>query len=97
VNPTKYKCRSQEITGSHIYAVFHGRSFKDILRTYQQGGKHEDGGRVIYVFDLEGNPVRKYQLDQAVYGIDVHEELNMIFATDVNHDQPLLKYTLNRN
>jgi hypothetical protein len=83
-----------QITDSRIYAVFHGRSFKDILRIYQQGGKHEDGGRFLYVFDLKGNPVRKYQLDQAVYGIDVHEEWNMIFATDVNHDQPLLKYTL---
>jgi hypothetical protein len=83
-----------QITDSYIYAVFHGRSFKDILRIYQRGGKREDGGRFIYVFDLEGNPVRKYQLDQAVYGIDVHEELNVIFATDVNHDQPLLIYNM---
>jgi hypothetical protein len=72
------------ITGRYIYAVFHGRTFKDIQTVAQQGGKHEDGGRYIYVFDLKGNPVRKYTLDRAVYGIDVHEDTSTIFATDVN-------------
>lgn len=69
-------------------------SFKDINKSYEEGVEPEDGGRWIYVFDLKGNPVRKYILDHAVYGIDVHEKEGIIYATDVNSDQPILKYTL---
>ncbi len=44
------------ITDHFIYAVFHGRSFKDIEQAYLRGEEIEDGGRYIYVFDLKGNP-----------------------------------------
>lgn len=83
-----------QVTDNYVYAVFHGRSFKDINKSYEEGIEPEDGGRWIYVFDLKGNPVRKYILDHAVYGIDVHEKEGIIYATDVNSDQPILKYTL---
>lgn len=82
------------ITDSLIYAVYHGRSFRDIEQALRQGKRIEDGGRFIYVFDLQGNPVRKYTLDRAIYGIDVHEESGTIFATDVNSDAPIVRFEL---
>ena len=66
------------ITDHFIYAVFHGRSFKDIEQAYLRGEEIEDGGRYIYVFDLKGNPVRKYVLDHAIYGINVDEDTGTI-------------------
>ncbi|MDL2278285.1 TolB-like 6-bladed beta-propeller domain-containing protein [Parabacteroides sp. OttesenSCG-928-G07] len=83
-----------QVTDSYIYAVFHGRSFKEIEKNMQQGIKNEDGGRSIYVFDLDGNPVIKYVLDRAVYGIYVNEDTNTIIATDVNHDDPIIQFEL---
>lgn len=83
-----------QITDKYIYAVFHGRSFKEIASSLQQGMKHEDGGRSIYVFDLKGNPIRKYTLDHAVYGIDVDEDTGYIIATDVNSDEPILQFKI---
>lgn len=81
-----------QITDKYIYAIFHGRTFKEIEQSFQQGINLEDGGRYLYVFDHKGNPVNKYTLDHAIYGINVNEETNTIIATDVNSDNPIIEY-----
>ncbi|MDR1098351.1 MAG: TolB-like 6-bladed beta-propeller domain-containing protein [Tannerella sp.] len=80
------------ITDKYIYTVFHGLSFKEIQQAYQQGQPPEKGGRFIYVFDLEGNPVRQYTLDHSVSGIYVDEQERIIFATDINSDEPIIQF-----
>lgn len=82
------------VTDNFIYTVFHGRTFKEIANAMQEGVELEDGGRYIYVFDLNGNPVQKYILDRAVYGIDVNEDTGTILATDVNSDEPILTFKI---
>lgn len=83
-----------KVTDKFIYTVFQGIKFKDKRATYQRGEQPEDGGRFIYVFDLEGNPVQKYTLDHAIYGIDVNEETNTIVATEVKSDDPILEFKI---
>ena len=83
-----------KVTNKHIYAVFQGIKFKDKLATYQRGERPEDGGRFIYVFDLQGNPVCKYTLDHAIYGIDINEETNTIVATEVKSDDPIIEFKI---
>lgn len=78
-----------QVTDSAIYAVFHGTSFKDIAK---QSGRLPDGGKYIYVFSLKGEPLRMYVLDHYIYGIWVDEATKTIIATDVNNDQPVLKF-----
>ena len=78
------------VTHDAIYAVFHGTSFKDIAR---QSGRLSDGGKYIYVFSLKGEPLCKYVLDHYIYGIWVDEVTKTIMATDVNNDQPILKFS----
>ena len=80
-----------KVTDKHIYAVFQGVKFKEMLAASQRGKEPEDGGRFIYVFDLQGNPVQKYTLDHAIYGIDVNEETNTIVATEVGSDDPIIE------
>lgn len=80
-----------KVTKQYIYAVFHGIKFKDKLAARQRGEEPEDGGRFIYVFDLQGNPVQKYTLDHAIYGIDINEETNTIVATEVKSDDPIIE------
>lgn len=41
-----------------------------------------------------GNPVRKYVLDHAIYGIDVDEDTGTILATDVNSNDPILSFKI---
>ena len=79
-----------QVTDNAIYAVFHGTTFKDIAK---QSGHIPDGGKYIYVFSLKGEPLCKYVLDHYVYGIWVDEATKTIIATDVNNDQPIVKYT----
>ena len=79
-----------QVTDQAIYAVFHGRTFKELSR--QPKGKEVDGGRYIYVFSLQGEPLRKYDLDRYVYGISVDEKRGVITATDVNSDEPIIEY-----
>lgn len=79
-----------QVTDNAIYTVFHGRSFKDIARQKE----HIDGGKYIYVFNLSGEPIRKYILDRSIYGIYVDERRGVIIATDVNNDQPIVRFRL---
>lgn len=78
-----------QVTDSAIYAVFHGTSFKDIAK---QSGRLPDGGKNIYVFSLKGEPLSKYVLDHYIYGIWVDEATKTIIATDVNNDQPIVRF-----
>ncbi len=82
-----------QVTDSAVYAVFHGRSFKEIAQNAQKG-IHIDGGQYIYVFSLKGEPLCKYVLDHYIYGISVDEEQGIILATDVNKDEPIIEYKL---
>lgn len=77
-----------------IYAVFHGRSFKDIARDARNGINHPDGGQFIYVFSLAGKPLMRYVLDHYICGISVDEQRGVIYATDVNEDEPILEYSI---
>lgn len=83
-----------KITEKYIYTVFHGRSFKEIEEAYRRGEEPEDGGRTLCVFDHEGHPVAKYNLDHAVYGIDIDETTGTLVATDVNSNHPIIRYKL---
>lgn len=80
-----------QITDNFIYTVFHGITFEEIAA---DPTGTEDGGRVIRVFDLEGNPIRCYHLDHAIYGIHVNEEEGIIWATDVNTEEQIVKYRI---
>lgn len=83
-----------KVTDKHIYAVFQGVKFKEMLAAYQRGKELEDGSRFIYVFDLQGNPVQKYTLDRAIYGIDINEKTNTIVATEVESDDPIIEFKI---
>ena len=83
-----------QVTDSAIYVVFQGRAFKDIMQKAQQGINLPDGGQNIYVFSLEGKPLRKYVLDHYIHGISVDEQKGIIIATDVNKDEPIIEYKL---
>lgn len=78
-----------QVTDSAIYAVFHGASFKEIAR---QNGNLPDGGKYIYMFSLKGEPLCRYVLDHYVYGIWIDEATKTIIATDVNSDNPIVKF-----
>lgn len=84
-----------QVTDKAIYTVFQGYSFKDIAHSVQNGEKVEDGGQYIYVFSLTGEPLCEYILDHYIYGISVDERREVIYATDVNKDEPIVEYSLN--
>lgn len=86
-----------QVTDNAIYAVFQGKAFKDIIENARQGKRLPDGGQFIYVFTLQGEPLRKYVLDHYIHGIYVDEQRGVIVATDVNSDEPILEFNLHDN
>ena len=78
-----------QVTDNAIYAVFHGTTFKEIVK---HNGHLPDGGKYIYVFSLKGEPLYKYVLDHYVYGFWVDEATKTIIATDINNDQPIVRF-----
>ena len=53
-----------------------------------------DGGEYIHIYTHDGAPVCRLLLDHAVYGIHVNEEEGVIWATDVNTEEQIVKYRL---
>lgn len=84
-----------QVTDDAIYAVFQGRTFKEVAEAAQKGDM-TDGGMYIYVFSLEGMPLRKLLLEHYVHSIWLDEQKSMI-AVDVNQDEPITKYYIKTN
>lgn len=82
-----------QITYKYIYVIFEGSNFKQKFQDFMDGKEPPGGGNNIYVFDHEGNPVRKYILDHYIYSLHVNEEGGYFYALDLNQNDPLLKYS----
>ena len=83
-----------QVTDRAIYTTFEGESFKDIANNYKKGVNAPNGGNRIYVYTLEGEPLRKYELDHYVDGIWVDEEKGIILAVDGNQDEPIVEFRM---
>lgn len=83
-----------QVTDRAVYAVFSGRTFKELMQSAQQGKDLPDGGQYIYVFSLQGKPLLRYALNRHISGLHVDEEKSVIWATDVNNDQPICKFKI---
>lgn len=83
-----------QVTDRYIYAVFDGMPWKERRKLSQQGKEPPQGGHYIYVYDLEGNPIRKYTLDKNIFGIYINEETNTGIATCAESDSPILTFNL---
>jgi len=73
------------LTDEHIYALYSGRKLLDDRVTK---------GNEIYVFDYEGNPVKKLMLDKDISFFDISNE-NKLYAISVDILSQLLKFDLN--
>ena len=83
-----------QVTDRAIYAVFSGRTFKELMQSAQQGKNLPEGGRYIYAFSLRGEPLCRYVLDRHISGFHVEEKKGVIWATDVNRDQPVCRFRM---
>ena len=79
------------ITDKYIYAVFHGRSFEEIIKDPHGT---PDGGEYIHIYDHNGKPFCRLVLDNAIYGICVDEENGTLMATNVNTEEQIVVYKL---
>ena len=83
-----------QVTDSAIYTTFEGETFKNIANNHQKGIETRNGGNRIYVYTLEGEPLRKYELDHYVDGIWVDEDKGIILAVDGNQDEPIVEFKM---
>lgn len=79
-----------QVGDKYIYVLFWGTSFEEI----RKGESLLEGGNLVEVFDLKGNPVLQYQLDRNISGFFIVEEEQKMIALDVNSDQPIVEYEL---
>ena len=79
------------VADSCIYAVFDGVSFKERIRNMQEGKELPDGGYFVYVFNLEGKPLRKLALDHSVFGLALQGE--RLYTTSLDNNNPVLSYS----
>jgi hypothetical protein len=79
-----------QVGKNKIYALFWGRTFKDI----RANPNMKEGGNMLEVYDLQGNPLCRYILDKYITGFCVDEKDNTMLALDINSNKPLIKYKL---
>ena len=83
-----------KVTKKHIYAVFQGIRMEDKIADIKKGIEPENGAKYIYMFDLEGKPIRRYELDHRINSIDINEETNTIVATEAKSDDPIIEFKI---
>ncbi len=79
-----------QVGQNKIYALFWGRTFKDI----RNNTEITEGGNMLEVYDLQGNPLCRYMLDKYITGFCVDEKDNTMLALDINSNQYIVKYKL---
>ena len=83
-----------QVADSAVYAVFQGTTFKEISRNIEQGKNLPEGGRYLYVFSLTGKPLCCYVLNRCASGFFVDEQLRALWITDVNSDEPIVRFNI---
>lgn len=83
------------VSDSCIYAVFDGTPFKDRINAMRFGDTMVQGGKYIYVFDLEGLLLSKFELAYSAFGLTVLERF--LFTTSTDFNIPLYIYQWNVN
>jgi hypothetical protein len=76
-----------KIGEKRIYAVFDGTKLKEREET---SSGFKDGCKNIYIFDFNGRPVKKINLDRTIMNVFIDEKNEIIYALDIHDDQPLV-------
>ena len=76
------------------YSVDYRRIFKEKYRQYETGEKGLDGGQYLYIFNLQGNPVRSFRLNRSVFGLSVNEKDGIVTCTTTDTDNPIVTLNL---
>ena len=81
-------CTSSE---EYIFALYSGE-----LRANNSGGSFDPSyGKIIYVFDGEGNPIKTLLLDRPVRSIAMDEKNQVLYASTIMDKNPkLVKFSL---
>ena len=67
---------------------------KESMVARQKGKSLPEGGKIVRVFSLDGEPLKEYKLDHSVSGIWVMEEEGKMLALDVNSNESIVEYTI---
>ncbi|MFI3261510.1 MAG: BF3164 family lipoprotein [Rikenellaceae bacterium] len=77
-------------TKDYMYLLYQGTATR-----YQAEGNMKAVNSIVYQFDYDGNPIRKYMLDKAVINMTICENNNAIYALSSSlSGTELLKYKL---
>jgi hypothetical protein len=70
---TIYAFTNGAVTGRYIYLLYNGNKEDD---------EHHTDGKYIYVYDWNGSPVKKIQLDRYITGFAITDDDSVIYAFD---------------
>jgi len=80
------------VSSKYIYALYSGKTLKNKSKDAFNDFAIND---IVYVFDWEGKPVKKYALDQQVRSIAINEKEKILYAASYAEDEPhLIKFNL---
>lgn len=78
-----------QVGRDRIYTLFWGTSFKDIRKNPLH---RMEGGNILQIFNLNGEPIIQYILDRYITGFTIDETNNRLLGLDVNNNQPVVEY-----
>ena len=80
--------------GGKLYLLYSGRDRAELLKLADEGRKAPVGGNIIFIFDKNGKPVEKYNLDTYIGGFDIDLKNNKIIAANANNDTGIVSFNL---
>ncbi len=78
------------VSDSCVYAIFDGTPFNDRINSLQSGRKLPTGGNNIYVFGLDGYPLKKMSTECSAFGLEFIS--GYIYTVGNDKDIPLYSY-----
>lgn len=84
----QYRCYLAVKAGKDkFYALYDGSSIDEGQSLHQ--------GHYIQVYNYEGKPLCRYELDIPVFNFEIDEENGILYGINTELEQPLIKYNLN--
>ncbi len=68
-------------TDEFVYVLYSGKNHEDYP------GLLIEHGETVYVFDWEGNPVKKYKLDKGITSMGLSEDQSFIYGTSMKYKE----------
>jgi len=80
------------VSNKYLYSLYSGKPLGSSIETLNESLSSD----IIYVFDWEGNPIKKLKLDRKIQSLAIDNQDEILYATSLENDESIIiKFKIN--